>query len=393
MSAQIEKSSRDFCGMYLFNLGPACILKQFISIINNGIKDFHPAYFAMVMATGIVSIAFEAMACPNIAKVLFLLNLVFYSILCGILAARILLFRSSVMADLRIFPRAWLFLTFVVGTNTVGAQLIVFQQGIGLASLLWLLALIGWVICIYFILSDFIRIPKKHKRETVSGATLLIIVSTVSVAMLGIRLLDAAAMQTAYAYFVVWIFWVSGFILYLFVIPLIIHRLFFKTLDLRDWEASYWICMGAPAIITLTGSEFVIYMPAAAAWEDIREITLRIAIFAWIIGTSWIPYQLFMDIRQFINVNIARPAPLWIKTFPWSRLAFGKRHYFYDPPSWSRVFPIGMYTACTLALAKATGSGSLGIIPQYWGWFALLIWSLTLVGTFRSVISLRLPLR
>ena len=73
--------------------------------------------------------------------------------------------------------------------------------------------------------------------------------------------------------------------------------------------------MGAPAIITLTGSEFVMYMPAVPEWEDIREITLRITIFAWVIGTSWIPYQLFMDIRQLITVNVAGRAPLWIKTF------------------------------------------------------------------------------
>ncbi|KIO49757.1 tellurite resistance/C4-dicarboxylate transporter family protein [Nitrosospira sp. NpAV] len=367
-------------------------MQQFVSVITNGIKDFHPAYFAMVMATGIVSIAFEGMACPHIAKILFLLNLVFYSILCGILAARILLFRSNVMADLRTFPRVWLFLTFVVGTNTIGAQLIVFRQDTGLASLLWLVALISWIICIYFILSDFIRMPRKRMWETVSGATLLIIVSTVSVALLWVRLLDAAAIQVTYAYLAAWMLWISGFILYLFVIPLIIYRLFFRILEPKDWEAPYWICMGAPAIITLTGSEFVMCMPAVAG-EDIREITLRIAIFAWIIGTSWIPYQLFMDIRQFITINIAGPTPLWIKTFPWSRLAFGRRHYFYDPPSWSRVFPIGMYTACTLSLAKVTGSGSLEIIPQYWGWFALLIWSLTLVGTFRAVISLKPPLR
>lgn len=368
-------------------------MKRFGTILSNGIKDFHPVYFAMVMATGIVSIAFDAMAFPHIAKILFLLNLVFYSILCVIVAARMMFFCSNVMADLKVLPQAWLFLTFVVGTNTIGAQLVIFQHATGLASLLWLIALISWIICIYFILSNLILMRKRTVREMVNGATLLIIVSTVSVAMLGLRLLDATAIHDTYAYFAAWTFWASGFALYLFIVPLIIYRLFFKTLEPGDWEAPYWICMGAPAIITLTGSEFVMHMPPVAAWEDIREITLRITIFAWIIGTSWIPYQLFMDIRQLITVNVTGPAPLWIKTFPWSRLAFGRQYYFYGPSSWSRVFPIGMYTACTLSLAKATGSGSLGIIPQYWGWFALLIWSLTLIGTVRSVIALRFSSR
>jgi tellurite resistance protein TehA-like permease len=45
-----------------------------------------------------------------------------------------------------------------------------------------------------------------------------------------------------------------------------------------------------------------------------------------------------------------------------------------------------MYAACTLSLAKATGYGFFESISRYWGWFALLIWSLTLIGTLRSLI-------
>ena len=48
---------------------------------------------------------------------------------------------------------------------------------------------------------------------------------------------------------------------------------------------------------------------------------------------------------------------------------------------------MGMYTACMLSLAKATGYGFFEIISRYWGWFALLIWSLTLIGTLRSLVS------
>jgi tellurite resistance protein TehA-like permease len=48
-----------------------------------------------------------------------------------------------------------------------------------------------------------------------------------------------------------------------------------------------------------------------------------------------------------------------------------------------------MYTACTFALAKATGFESLSIIAQCWGAFALLIWSLTFIGMLRAVMALR----
>jgi tellurite resistance protein TehA-like permease len=45
-----------------------------------------------------------------------------------------------------------------------------------------------------------------------------------------------------------------------------------------------------------------------------------------------------------------------------------------------------MYAACMLSLAKVTGYGFLESISRYWGWFSLLIWSLTLIGTLRSLI-------
>ena len=56
------------------------------------------------------------------------LNLAFYPILCILLAARVLLFRPDLTADLKTLHRSWLFLTFVVGTNTFGMQLIIFQR-------------------------------------------------------------------------------------------------------------------------------------------------------------------------------------------------------------------------------------------------------------------------
>ncbi len=353
-------------------------------VISKGIKDFHPAYFAMVMATGIVSIAFEAMIFPGIARILFILNLVFYPVLCIMLTARAWLSWPSLMADLRTLPRSWLFLTFVVGTNTIGMQLVIFLQASGLAGMLWVIALIGWLICICFIIFNLVSTPKNLVLESVNGATLLIVVSTASVALLGTRLLDPAAVQASYRYFAIWTLWASGFILYLFIVAWIIRKLFFSRFKRDDWDAPYWICMGAPAIITLTGSELIMHMPSMPPWDDMRTITMWMTFFAWATGTCWIPYLLVMDILKFTHAP--GPAPLWIKIFPWSRLAFGRQYHLSNPPAWSRVFPMGMYTACMLSLAKVTGHGFLAIISGYWGWFALLIWSLTLIGTLRSLI-------
>lgn len=362
-------------------------MSRYRIIIGNGVKNFHPAYFAMVMATGIVSIAFEAMDFLAIARALFMLNLVFYTGLSIVLVARIAFFRRDLIADLKSLQRAWLFLTFVVGTNTVGMQLLVFQQAAGLAALLWLVALLGWFVCIYSITTNLLSARGKPVHEIVNGATLLIAVGTVSVALLGIRLLETIATPPDYAYFTVGAFWSLGFILYLLIVSSVTYCLLFRRFESADWDAPYWICMGAAAIVTLAGADFVTHLPAFAGWKNERETMLRLTELAWLIGTLWIPYQVIMDIRKFTRIGIAGPAPMWIKVFPWSRLALGRQCHVYDPPAWSRVFPMGMYTACTLALTKVTGYEPLAIIPYCWGWFALLIWGLTLVGTLRSLVS------
>ncbi|PTR02114.1 tellurite resistance protein TehA-like permease [Nitrosomonas nitrosa] len=364
-------------------------MKLLNAIIDNGIRDFHPAYFAMIMATGIVSIAFEAIGFPAIAKTLFGINLLFYPAFCGLLAARGMIFWPKLLADFRTLRRALLFLTFVVGTNTIGMQLIYFYQATGLAMLLWSTALVSWFGCIYFITHCFFAIRDKPIYEIVNGVTLLLVVSTTSVSLLGIRLLDSMGINEAYAYCVVGGFWLTGFVLYLIIITMLIYRMFFRQFEIAEWDAPYWICMGAAAIITLAGSEFIIRMPE---WEDIRMVVMKMTVFIWFLGTLWIPYLLLMDIRKFIRVNAATSTPLWIKMLPWSRLAFGKQHYAYDPPAWSRVFPMGMYTASTLFLGQAAGIEYLAIISQYWGWFALLIWFLTFMGMLRAVIhTIRLP--
>ena len=49
--------------------------------MNGAIASLHPAYFALVMATGIVSIACDLLGMRAIAMVMLWLNIVFYAAL------------------------------------------------------------------------------------------------------------------------------------------------------------------------------------------------------------------------------------------------------------------------------------------------------------------------
>ncbi len=353
------------------------------------IRNLHPAHFAMVMATGIISLALQAMGYEQIAATFFILNLAAYVLMISLLALRALLFWPYVLGDLKTPSRTWTFLTFVIGTNTIGTQLISFLHAPLAAASLWILAFAAWVFCLYFI--GLIPSVAKTKpiEEIIDGSTLLVAVSIESIALLGIRLLAAYGIQDNGILFALWLFWAIGLASYFLIMPLIIYRLLFRPLKPADWGGPYWICMGAAAIITLTGSEIFLFLPTTASWGNIRAATNLLTLFTWLIATGFIPFLIVMDIWKHTKINLSGPLPLWIRTFPWARLGFGRRGqaHFFDPPSWGRVFPMGMYAACTLDFAAVTGSGLLQIMPHYWIWCALIIWALTLTGAIRAAFA------
>ncbi len=96
------------------------------SAVQDGIRDLFPAYFALVMATGIISIACHLLEMDFLAFPLFYLNQLFYIILWLLyLSSDHSLSRRACSAT---FPiTAWVagFLTIIAGTNVLGSQFVI----------------------------------------------------------------------------------------------------------------------------------------------------------------------------------------------------------------------------------------------------------------------------
>ncbi|MGH9320636.1 MAG: C4-dicarboxylate ABC transporter, partial [Vicinamibacteria bacterium] len=94
-----------------------------MSSLRRGIESLLPAYFAMVMATGIVSIAAHLLGMSVVAWTLLVVSASAYVVLAILSGARLVAFWPAVLADLRSHARGPGFFTWVAGTCVLGTQL------------------------------------------------------------------------------------------------------------------------------------------------------------------------------------------------------------------------------------------------------------------------------
>src|SRR5690606_37381012 len=95
------------------------------SLLLNGAEGLFPGYFALVMATGVVSIASHLLAISVIPKVLLAINWVAYAVLWFLTGLRVLRFPTRVIEDLSKHHRAPGFFTIVAGTCVLGTQSVI----------------------------------------------------------------------------------------------------------------------------------------------------------------------------------------------------------------------------------------------------------------------------
>src|SRR5262245_10989757 len=105
------------------------------------VRDLPPNIFAVVMATGIVSLALQGAGFPVLAHALFWLNVGLYAVLAVLLLTRLLRYRANLAADLRSHAKAPGFFTLVAAPCVLGNQFVLLQ-GVGMAGLaLWIVGI------------------------------------------------------------------------------------------------------------------------------------------------------------------------------------------------------------------------------------------------------------
>jgi tellurite resistance protein TehA-like permease len=323
-----------------------------------------PGYFALVMATGIVSIASYFLGLRELGLVLLWLNVAQYLALTGFTVLRFIRYRPQFVADLLNPSKGISFLTSSAGTLILGSQFVILLQMSDVGTVLWIGGIVLWIVFVSIFFTAVISGENKPTIDQgITGASLILVVATEGICVLG-TLLAAAAGFREWILFVSLAAYAVGEILYLIFITLIMLRWMFFPLDAGTLTPSYWINMGALAISALAGSRLIL---SADRWPFLGEILpfVKGSTFCyWAMAAWWIPLLVI--------------AGVW-------RHGVQKVPIRYDPQYWSMVFPLGMFTVATILFEKATGLTMLHLIPQITIWFAWAAWGATFVGMLWSL--------
>jgi tellurite resistance protein TehA-like permease len=320
------------------------------------VEDFFPGYFALVMATGIVSLAMHFEGFPGLPEVLLWLNVIFYVALWGITVLRIAWFRSALIADLIHHARGVTFLTTVAGTAVLGVQFAILTPFMAAAAGLWVLAVLLWFFLLYtFFAAVTVAEPKPSIDVAINGSWLLVTVATESLTVLG-TLVAPTLGPVGPILFGVLCAYLLGAMFYILFIALIVYRWIFLSMEPAKLTPPYWINMGALAITTLAGARLILSSKSWEGLHDLQPFISGFTLFFWATGTWWIPLLVIVG--------------FW-------RHAVERVPITYDPQYWSLVFPLGMYSVATFIFANATGMTFLLIIPRIAVYIAMLAWLIT----------------
>jgi tellurite resistance protein TehA-like permease len=325
------------------------------------VRDLPPNIFAIVMATGIVSLGLNGAGYHLLAYALFWLNVGLYAVLGVLLIIRVLRYRVNLSADLKSHAKAPGFFTLVAAPCVLGNQCVLLFNANAAGLALWIIGIVFWLALSYAMLPGLMEgSVKPSPQEGLNGAWLLAVVGTQAVSILACLLVPGLAADAPdVPLFVALAFWLVGSMLYVWLIALIFHRILFLPLPPGELTPPYWINMGAMAISTLGGVRLVGEAGRMPLLTEMLPFLKGMTLLFWATGTWWIPVLLALGMWR----HVVKRVPLT-----------------YEHSFWAAVFPLGMYTVCTQNLMRVFQLPFLEPIAAVFVWVAVLAWGLTFAG-------------
>ena len=335
------------------------------------VEKLTPGYFALVMASGIISIGLNLSGFRALSIVLLAVCIVAYVVLVVLNVWRFAGHRAAMIDDFRDPKRAFGFFTFVAGTNVLGTRIA--AEGWHTATA-WLLTMsfLVWLVLGYVI--PWSAVLGRSERPVVAlanGTWFIWVVASQSVAVsaatLEVVFHDARQSLAILAVFS----WSVGVFLYAASAIIVSLRIMLYELDPKEFDPPYWVSMGAVAITVVAGAR-IVEMDSAPMVDATRGLIAGLSVVFWAFATWLIPVLVAAGVwRHFV-----RKVPL-----------------VYVPTLWSMIFPLGMYAVAGIYLGRADRLPIVERIGSNWLWVAVTAWVIVFVAMVRSVSRALVPPR
>jgi tellurite resistance protein TehA-like permease len=329
-----------------------------------GIRDLNPGYFALVMATGIVSDAMRLEGLDGLSGVLLAIGIVAYVLLAAGYGWRLAGYRREFLADAADPRRAFAFFTFVAASDVLAARLGADGHTVAAAVLL-AAGGAGWLLLSYTV--PLLLAGRPSLAPALAGANgtwFIWVVGTQSIAVAATSL--SSPVPGALAALAICC-WGVGVVLYLVIAVMVATALMAYPVRPAELTPPYWVFMGATAISVLAGA-LILRLPPAPLGAAVHGVVTGLSVVLWAFGTWLIPLLLVLGAWRHLlrHVSLA-----------------------YEPGMWSIVFPVGMYGVASRVLGAVLHVSWLVTLGRYEGWLGLAVWAVVAVAM--ALALLRLP--
>lgn len=333
------------------------------AVLDDAVRTLNPGYFALVMATGIVSMAMRPHHAGAVSAVLLWIAVIAYVALVVLNLWRLIGHRVAFTADLRDPKRALGLFTFVAATDVIGAAVVAdAHRGWGLAMLA--VGGVAWLALGYLVPWTALVGRTAHPTlKDIDGTWFIWVVASQSVAVLAASLEPVTASGRRELALLALVTWSVGVVLYAATGMFVAARLLAHPLTPADMAPPYWVAMGATAITVVAGAR-IVEMSQAPAVAATGGLVAGVSVVFWAFGSWLIPPLVAAGIWR----HVVHRVPLG-----------------YDVALWSIVFPLGMYGVAGHYLGQADRLPLVEAIGASESWLALVAWTLTFAAMLRHL--------
>jgi tellurite resistance protein TehA-like permease len=317
--------------------------------------DTDPGYFALVMATCIVSRGMQLDGAARLSGILLGAGITAYILLAAVYTWRFAWYPAQVRADAADPRRAFGFFSLAAGSDVLAARLAGDTHWVA-AIVLLVIGGVSWVLLSYtlpLVLGG--RTAGPAALRGANGSWFLWPVAAQSVAV-GITSLPAPV--PAGAADVAVACWAVGVILYLLVAALVTAAVLAFPVRPAELTPAYWVFMGAAAISVLAGAQ-IMRLPPGPLLAAAHAVVTGLSVMLWAFGTWLIPLLVILGVWRHVL----------------SRVPLG-----YEPGMWGIVFPAGMYGVASRELGGALHVPWLVTLGRDAAWAALAAWAAVLAA-------------